>query len=82
MEEAQIVLDLFLPSNQYTTKTVHPTMRPLDHPTPGFEANVPFDLLRFFIPGSNMQGVAKFLSQFPYLVLVVAFIQAYVLRLF
>ncbi len=75
-------LDLFVPSNEDTAKTVHPPVSALDHPTPSFEADLPFDLLRFLLPGSNMQRVAKFLSQRPYLVVVVAFIQAEMLGLF
>src|SRR5712692_5163576 len=82
MEEAQIVLDLFVPSNEDTAKTVHPPVSALHHPTPSFEADLPFDLLRLLLPGSNMQRVAKFLSQRPYLVIVVAFIQAEMLGLF
>ena len=79
MEQAQIVLDLFVPADQHATKAVHPTVRPFHHPTPSFESDLPFERLCFLISGSNMQGIAKFLPQLPYFVIVVAIIQAQML---
>ncbi len=62
MEQAQIVLDLFVPADEQAAKTVHPTVCPFHDPTPGLEANLVFERLCFYIPGSNMQRVAKFLA--------------------
>jgi hypothetical protein len=76
MEQAQIVLDLFLPADQYTSKAMHPTVRALDYPTPSLVADLTFESLRLFISGPNMQGRAKFFPQFPDFVIVVAFIEA------
>src|SRR5690349_12827046 len=64
MKQAQVVLSLFLPADQQTAKTIHPTMSPLNDPTSSFVTDLAFDGLSFFIPRSNMQCVAKLLAQF------------------
>ena len=53
MEQAQIVLDLFVPTDQDTAKAVHPTVRPFHHPSSGQGTKVggkellPIDLFSF-----------------------------------
>src|SRR5260221_7745255 len=82
MEQTQVILDLFLPADQQRAKTIHPTMSPLDDPTSGLVPDSLFEGLHFFTPCPNMQGVAKCSPQFPNFIIVIAFIQAQVLRMF
>ena len=79
MEQGQIVFDLFLPADQHSAKPVHPTVCALDYPSSRLEADLPFEGLCFFLSRSNMQSIAKYLPQFPNLVVVIPFIQAKVL---
>lgn len=81
MEQSQIVLNLFVPADKYSAKAIHPTVRALHHPTSGLVANMAFEGLRLFLSRTNMQGVAKFLAQFPDFVVVIPFIQAEILPL-
>ncbi len=81
MEQSQIVLNLFVPADKYSAKAIHPTVRALHRPTAGLVANMAFEGLRLFLSRSNMQGVAKFLAQFPDFVVVIPFIQAEILPL-
>ena len=71
MEQAQIVFDLFLPADQHSAKPVHPTVCALYYPSSRLEADLPFEGLCFFLSRSNMQSIAKYLPQFPNLVVVI-----------
>jgi hypothetical protein len=79
MELRQIVLNLFVPADEYSAKAIHPTVRALDYPTPGFVANVAFEGLGLFLSRPNMQSIAKFFAQFPDFIIVIPFIQAEIL---
>ncbi len=55
MEQAQVVLNFFIPADQHGTKAIHPTVCALDDLPPSLVADVVFKGLRLFTPGSNMK---------------------------
>ena len=80
MQHTHIVFGLFIPTNQNSAETVHPTVCSLDHPAPRFEASVPLDLLRLFSARTNVRRETEFFSQITHFVVVIPFVQAQVLR--
>src|SRR3989338_5007880 len=63
MKHPQIRFWIFFPSNQNPTKTIQPTMRSFDNPTPLFFSRVSFDFFGFFTPRADMQREAKFFRE-------------------
>ncbi len=81
MEQRNVVLSLLVPADQYGAETIHPTVSPFHYPTPRFDPRLPFELLRLFSPTMNVRRETEFLKQFPYLVIVIAFVHAHALPL-
>lgn len=71
----------FLPSNEYPTKAIHPTVSTFYHPTPRLESGFVFDRFGFFATGTDMGGKAELMNNGADLVEVVTFVQAQPLRL-
>lgn len=80
MEQGQIIFWFLFPSDQNPSKAVHPTMRSFCHPASGLEPRLVLDGLRFFPASPNMRCVTKLPRQIPDLVIIVAFIEAKILR--
>ena len=79
MKKAKIILRFLLPSYQYAPETIHPTVRPLGHPTTGLEANLTLDRLGFFTRRANMSGISKLFHQGSYLTRIIRLIQTHAL---
>ena len=61
MEQCQIVLRLFLPTDEQAAKAVEPGMCSLHHPAARFEASFSFKSLGLFPAWAHMGGKAEFL---------------------
>jgi hypothetical protein len=81
MEKGQIVLRLFVPTDEQATKAVHPRMCPLHDPPPRFEARFSLDGFGLLSSWANMGGKAELMQEIAHLVVVVALRQAHPLRL-
>src|SRR5205085_378916 len=81
MKKGQIVLRLFVPTDEQAAKAVHPRMRPFHYPTPRFEARFSLDGFGLLSSWANMGGKAELTQDIAHLVVVVAFVQAHPLRL-
>ena len=79
MKKAKIILRFFLPSYQYASETIHPTVCPLGHPATGLEANLTLDRLRFFTTRANISGISKLFHQGSYLTRIIRLIQTHAL---
>ena len=79
MKKAKVILRFLLPSYQYATETIHPTVRSLGHPPAGLEANLTLDRLGFFTPRANMSSIRKLSYQGSYLTRIVGLIQTHAL---
>src|SRR3954467_6774961 len=80
MKQAEVVGGLLAPADQDGAEAVQPGVCPLHHPTPGFDLSLALghDLLA---AGAQVQGEAELFGQGARLVVVVALVQAEVLRL-
>ena len=81
MKQGQIIFWLFVPPNEQAAKAVHPRMTAFRHPTPRFEARFSLDGLSFFPARANMGRKAELMQDVAHLIIVIAFIQTYPLRL-
>ena len=80
MEQGEVVVGLLLPADEQAAEAVHPGVRALDHPAPGpIARDLPFGGL-LFAARADVGGVAPFRDRLPRRVLVVALVQAQVLR--
>ena len=75
MQEGDVVLGLFLPTDEEATKAVHPTVRALHHPAAGAEARFAFERDRFFTPGADVGGEAELGHDVAHFPVVIAFVQ-------
>src|SRR5260370_34209661 len=80
MEKSQIVLWLFVPADQQTTKAIHPRMCPFNHPSACFEPCLLLDRFGFFSTLANVSRKAEFAKGLAYLLIVIAFVQTHALR--
>src|SRR3954452_11090917 len=80
MKQAEVVSRLLAPADQDGTEAVQPGVGPLHHPASGLGLGVTLgrDLLA---AGAQVQGEAELLGQGTWLVIVVAFVKAEILRL-
>src|SRR3954451_23533471 len=80
MKPAEVVGGLLVPADQDGAEAMEPGVGPLHHPTPGFGLGMPLggDLLA---TGAQVQGEAELFGQGARLGIIVAFVQAEVLRL-
>src|SRR6516162_8743580 len=76
MQQSNIILGLLAPADQDATETVHPTVRPLHHPTSCLVACLAFHFLRFPLLGWDVGREAELLGDLHDLVISVAEIQA------
>src|SRR5262249_56593187 len=81
MQQGNIVLGLLAPADQDAAETVHPTVRPLYHPTPRLGTRLPFHLLRLVLFRRDMGCEAELVRDVLHLVIGVAQVQAQPLRL-
>src|SRR5262249_1169595 len=81
MKHGDVVLRFLTPADEDSAKPIHPTMRPLDHPTPCLEPGLPFNLLRLFAPRLDVRREAELLHDLTHLIIVVSFIHTHALRL-
>src|SRR5271154_3703373 len=69
-----------LPANQDSAEAVHPTMRTFDNPASRPVTSTLLDGLGVFAPQTDVRSEAKLLGEVPDLVVVVALVEAEVLR--
>src|SRR5262245_39419939 len=81
MQQGNIVLGLLAPADQDAAETVHPTVRPLYHPTPRLGTRLPLHLLRLVLFRRDMGCEAELVRDVLHLVIGVAQVQAQPLRL-
>src|SRR5436305_14216398 len=75
MKKSQIVLRLFIPSDQQTAKAVHPGMCSLHHPTTSLETGLTLDGLGFFSTLADVGSKAECVKDVTHLLIVVALVQ-------
>src|SRR5918911_1510649 len=80
MHERQIIVGLLLPTNQQPSEAVHPGVGPFDHPTPSTITGNGGPFLRFLTTTADMRRVAPLRQRLPDRIIIVAFVQAQVLR--
>src|SRR5215813_13777509 len=80
MQKPQIMAHFCVPADQHAPAAIHPTMRALPHPPPGFEANLVLQRVGLLAPCLDMSCEPKFVQQAPDLIVVIAFVQAHPLR--
>ncbi|KFX10772.1 hypothetical protein JV35_21165 [Pectobacterium betavasculorum] len=61
MQNRLVVFDLFLPTDQHSTKAIQPAMCSLHHPTARFKALTPYDL-RLLFPRPDMRFITTVLQ--------------------
>ena len=80
MQHTQIILRSFLPPDQDSTKSVHPTVCSLHDPASGFEACRSLESLCFFAPRTKVECIMKLGGQCSNFVIVIPFVQTQTLR--
>src|SRR4051812_8015191 len=80
MQHAEVVLDLFLPTDQNPAESIHPTVSPLHHPATGLEPRLPLQRLGLLASGPHMRREAELPDQLPGVVVVVTLVQTHPLR--
>src|SRR3954453_16134446 len=80
MKQAEVVGGLLAPADQDGAEAVQPGVGPLHHPASGFSLGMSLGR-NLLTAGAQMQGEAELLSQGAWLVVVVAFVEAEILRL-
>src|SRR5947199_4803661 len=81
MEKSHVIGRVFVPTNQQTTKAIHPRMNPLHDPPSCFETRFLLDGFGFFLTLADMGGKAKFAKGIAYFPVVVALVQTHALRM-
>src|SRR5437870_6694593 len=77
MQKSHVVAHFLVPADEHAPKTVHPTMRALHDPPPGFETGLLLQCLGFLAPCPDMRREAELVQQRPYLVIIIAFVQTH-----
>ena len=80
MQNAHVILRLFLPTNQDSTESIHPTVGAFNHPAAGFEANAPPNQLRLLAARTNVRREPEFPRQITHFIKVIPFVQTQALR--
>jgi hypothetical protein len=81
MQKGDVVLNVFVPTDQNASKAIHPTMSSFYDPPASLEASFTFDRLSFLSPRTNVSSETKLLQQLADFVKVITFVQAHALRL-
>lgn len=81
MQHGKVSRWLLFPTDENTPKTVHPTVRSLDNPTPRFVARLLLEGLGFFATRANVRREAELNKDGAHFIVVVALVQAHALRL-
>ena len=79
-EHGQVVSDFLFPADQQPTKAIHPRMCAFHDPAPSPIAGDMLFGLRFFAPRTNVRYVTELGQDLAYLIKIVAFVQAQILR--
>ena len=66
----------FFPTDEYSTKAIHPAVSTLRHPTTRLEAGLLLDGLGFFASGTDMGGKSELFDDVTHFVEVVTLVQA------
>lgn len=80
MQKSQGVASFLVPTDPHTPAAMHPTLRAVHHPPPGFATRLLPQPLGFFPPRTARGGEAKLLQEVPDRVIVLACLQAQPLR--
>src|SRR6266700_3351331 len=80
MKQGQIILRLFVPTNEQAAKAIHPGMTPLHHPAPRFAAGYSLDGFGFFSSWTNMGRKAELAQDVADFVVVIPFVQTHPLQ--
>lgn len=80
MEKGSIILSLLFPANQDAAKSVQPTMRSFNNPTPCSKSSFLFQGLGLLTTRSNVSCKSKLLEGVSDLQVIVSFIQTHSLR--
>ena len=62
---------MFFPTNEYSTKAIHPAVSAFYHPSTCFEAGLLLDGLGLFASGTDVRGKAELLDDVANLVEIV-----------
>jgi hypothetical protein len=81
MQEGNVVLWLFIPTNKDPAKAIHPTMGAFHDPSSCPLACLLFDSLCLFASGANMGRKAKLFQDLAHRWVIVAFVQTHPLWL-
>src|SRR5262245_60944361 len=81
MEKGQIMFRLFVPAHQNTPTAVHPRVDPLHDPPPRSEPCLLRQRLGLLASGTDMGREPELVQQLPYLVILIAVVQAHALCL-
>jgi hypothetical protein len=79
VEHGEVSVGAFLPAGEDAPEAVEPGVRPLDDPAAGANAGLASELL--FAAGADVCGEAELAREFANLVVVVAAVEAKMLRL-
>ena len=80
MQHPCVIIRFFLPADQDSTESIHPTVGALNCPAAGFEANAPPNQLRLLAARSNVRREPEFPRQITHFIKVIPFVQAQALR--
>src|SRR2546423_3857086 len=80
MKQGQIILRLFVPTNEQAAKAQSPGMTPFHHPAPRFEAGFFIDGFGFLSSWANLGRKAELAQDVADFVVVLPFVQTHPLR--
>ena len=63
MQKPQVVAYFLVPADQHAPEAIHPTMRALHDPPPGFEPGFLLQRFGLFPPRTDVGGEAKLVSK-------------------
>src|SRR5262245_56772415 len=80
MQKPKVVTHFFVPADQHPPEAIHPAMRALHHPPPGFETSLVLQGMGLRAPRSDVRREPELVQQVSHLVVIIAFVQAQPLR--
>lgn len=80
MEHCEVGVGAFLPAGEDAAEAIEPGVRAFDDPAAGAEAGLLFDRLRFFTTAAYVRGERELGGKLAHLVVVVAAVEAEILR--
>ena len=81
MEHREVGVGSFLPAGEDAPEAMQPGVGALDDPAAGAEAGLALECLRFFAAAADVRGERELLGELIHLWVVVALVEAEVLRL-